>query len=195
MIPWQPLRRTAALVTLAAACTSAAAAPVTLNYSGSVSGYFNGDLSGFAPTGTVVSLSLTFNDTFSDGSYSFLDDSGPVNGVLSLGGLTYTFDDYAAWGYYTDNANALLSVGLQVLGAGPAPAGAELFGLFVNFSLSLAVTEVMRLGFVVGPGVNFSYVEISGSGQATPVSAVPLPSTLALLGAAFLAWPLVRRRA
>ncbi len=196
----QPLRRGATLVALAAACACAQAAPVELSYSGSVSGYTFGDLSGFAPLGTTMSLQLSFNDTFSDGTYAFSDDSGPISGVMQLGSASYTFDDYTPQSYSYDGATGqLLWVGLQFLGTGPAPAGAELFGLFVRMTPQLTLLDPMRLGFgfTTSNGdltvTNYRYLDFTGSGSIQPVGTVPLPSSMALAAAALLALALSGR--
>ncbi len=191
------IRRSLALAGLALAVGTVQATPVQLQYSGTVSNYLYGDLSGFVPLGTAMSMTINFNETFSDGSYDFSDNLGPVNGVLQMGAMTWTFDDYDAYAYgYNGFGGALSWVEPKFLGSGPAPTGANLFGLFVQMSTSLTVMNEVQLGFAFPRGsvTSFRYIEFTGAGQAVPLGQVPVPPTAALVAAAALALLLSQRR-
>jgi len=199
MHPTPALRSLAAAFTLGAACAAATAAPVQLTYSGSVSGhqYDDGTLSAFSPVGTAMSLSLTFNDTFSDGTYDFSDNLGPVSGTMQVGALSYTFNDFTPFSYnYNPGDNSVNWVYPQFLGAGDEPAGGDLFGLFVQLTPALTVMNPISLGFGFTNGLvtSYRYVQFTGSGVVTPVGTVPVPATLPLVAAALLALALNRRR-
>lgn len=192
------LRMTRHLVPLClAACSMLAqAAPVTLNYSGTVGSYqFGSSLSSAIPLGSAVSLSLSFNDTFSDGSYTFSDDLGPVSGSLSVGGLNYLFDGYAPWSYsQSTNPYQLVTVTPKFTGTGPSAAGGDLFALFLSFtpSLTLAADPYLGFSFTNGSFTSYEYAIFNGQGRVTP-NGVPLPGTLLMLATGLIGLALARR--
>lgn len=199
MHPTPNLRSLATALTLGAACAAATAAPVQLTYTGSVSSYLydDGTLSTFTPVGTAMSLSLTFNDTFSDGTYDFSDNLGPVSGTMQVGAHSYTFNDFIPFSYsFNPGDNSVNWVYPQFLGSGDEPAGGDLFGLFVQLTPALTVLNSINLGFgfTSGLATNYRYIQFSGSGVITPVGTVPVPATLPLVATALLALALNRRR-
>ncbi|MDO9074286.1 MAG: hypothetical protein Q7U73_13575 [Rubrivivax sp.] len=185
------VRRLAAAASLMLATTASQAGPVTLQFNGSVTGYYNGDLSGFAPVGTAAALTLNFNETFSDGSYDFSDNLGPVSGGLTVGSASVAFDGFQAYVY--SGGQTLVSVSPYFTGSGDAPAGASLFGLFMTITPALTVQGPLRLGY--GFTTSFSdgssttsyrYVEMEGSSSIVPTGTVPAPATLPLVAMSLL---------
>lgn len=181
---------------------TARAAPVTLNYSGSVSGYQFQDalLSPFIPTGTSMTLSLTFNETYSDRTYDFTDNLGPVSGTMTVGALTpYVFGDYVPTAAGFDSTG-LLWVGTMFTGSGPVPSNADLYGLILAITPDMTLFSNPQLGFgwttQYSDGfsiTNYGYVEFTGQGTITRANQVPEPASIALLGIGFLGLVASRR--
>ncbi len=181
---------------------AAPAAPVTLNLHGAVTGYDYIDLSAGLPVGAVVDLSLTFNETFSDSTYSFADPLVPVSGTMSVGSMNYTFTDANPFSYsYNFTTGEVNWVLPQFTGTGPtAPGGGDFFGLFARFTPALTVSD-LKLGYgftTVYPEVtitNYGYANISADRYSiTPAGQVPEPATLSLLAAGLVIAGVTRRR-
>jgi uncharacterized protein (TIGR03382 family) len=202
-----PLVRFSAAAAVALASHVASAGPVTLTLQGHVSGYEFIDLSGVGiANGSAVSLSLTFNETWSDGTYSFADPIGPVSGSMTVGSHSFTFDDANPFSYsYDGNTGAVNWVQPQFLGTGPTLGGGDFFGLFAAFTPGMALQGPMSLGYGFTTSypdgftiTNYGYAVITADsytitpGDANPV---PTPATLPLAALALLAAGFARRRA
>lgn len=189
---------------LALAGLAAQAAPMTLNLHGTVTGYEFLDLSAGLPTGAAVNLSLTFNDTFSDGSYDFGDDLGPVSGSMTVGGASFSFNDYVPYSYQGGFGGFPLSwVMPRFTGTGPALGTGDFFGLFAQITPALTLAGDLLLGYgfttAYPDGItitNYGYARITADSYSfTPANAVPAPATLSLVMLALVAAGWARRRA
>jgi hypothetical protein len=189
----------AALSFLCWAPGGAIAVPVAVNFSGTVNNYGGdggGPLASLVPLGTSVSFSLSFNETFSDGTYSFSDNLGPVTGSLLIGGLSYALDGYQTGGYGTD-FSGLVYVNPQFTGTGPGIGGADFTGLFVPITPDLTFYGnpyfqfTTHLGTVTAP----YYAYVVGEGSIDQIGDVPEPGTLALAFLGLLGVFAVRVRA
>jgi hypothetical protein len=184
-------------------CMAADAAPVTLTYEGSVTSYSYIDLSAGLPLGAAVSLSLTFNDTFSDGSYDFSDNLGPVSGSMTVGSASYAFNGVTPFSYGFDGTGGVTWVQPMFTGSGPQINGGSLFGLFMQITPAMTLLGDLALGYGYttqypdgGSSTAFGYANITADRyDITPVSVVPTPGTLPLVMAALFAAGWVRRRA
>jgi len=206
MNTWNWIARLSAAAAMALACAAAPAAPVTLTLQGSVTGYDYIDLGALGLTnGSAVSLSLTFNETWSDGSYSFADPLGPVSGSMTVGGHSFTFNgaDPFAYGYDLPSGNVNW-VQPMFTGTGPALGGGDFFGLFAQISPALTLLSDIRLGYGFtttypgGSSTSYGYAHITADSYTiTPsgTNPVPAPATLSLAMAGLLAAGFVRRRA
>lgn len=199
---WKLVRRLAATATLAFAAV-AQGAPVTLTLSGTITGYHFIDLGAVAglTVGTPVNLSVTFNETWSDGSYSFADPLGPVSGSATVGTHAYSLTG-ADPNFMTISGGMLSAVGIKITGTGPVLAGGDFFG-FASFTPALAL-DSLALGYgftTVFPGgssvTSYGYALITPDDyQVTPggPNAVPAPATLSLALLGLLAASCARRR-
>lgn len=201
---WKVLARIATAAAVAMASATAPAAPVTLTLQGSVTGYDYIDLGtvGIA-NGSAVSLSLTFNETWSDGSYDFSDALGPVSGSMTVGSNSFTFDGYVPFSYQGGFAGFSLDwVMPQFTGSGPTLGGGDFFGLFAQITPDLTLVSDLRLGYgfttVYPDGItvtNYGYARIGADSYSiTPAGQVPVPATLSLVMTALLAAGWTRRR-
>lgn len=195
----------AVAATLALAGMTATAAPVTLRLQGTVTGYEFIDLgpSGL-PTGAAVNLSLTFNETFSDGSYDFSDDLGPVSGSMTVGSASFAFNGFDPYSYKGGFAGFPLEwVYPRFKGTGPALGTGEFYGLFAQITPALTLVDDLLLGYGFtttfqdgSSATNFGYARITpGTYSITPANAVPAPATLSLVALSLAAAGWVRRRA
>ena len=203
-----PLRMIARLIAAAAVALSGAAAlaaPVTLTLQGTVTGYDYIDLGtvGIAD-GSSVNLSLTFNETWSDGSYSFGDPLGPVNGSMTVGTHSFSFTGASPFTYSYDlGTGAVTWVQPKFTGTGPTLGGGDFFGVFAQFSPALTLLSDLRLGYGFTTSfpegltiTNYGYARITADSYSiTPANAVPAPATLSLVMLASLAACGTRRRA
>lgn len=205
MTPWKAFTRLLATAALSLVAATASAGPVTLTLTGHVSGFEFIDLStvGIA-NGSAVNLSLTFNETWSDGSYSFADPIGPVSGGMTVGSHSFAFNDGAAYSY-AGFPNNVSWVEPMFLGAGPTLGGGEFYGLFAQFTPGLALVDDMYLGYgftTVYPDgftiTNYGYARIAADSYTiTPggPNPVPAPASLSLVMLGLLAAGFARRRA
>lgn len=201
---WNWMARFSAAAAVALASHTASADPVTLTLTGHVSGYEFIDLTaaGIA-NGSSVSLSLSFNETWSDGTYDFSDPIGPVSGSMTVGGLSFAFNDGAAYSYagYPGNVSW---VEPMFLGTGPTLGGGEFYGLFAQFTPGMALVDDMYLGYgfttVYPDGItvtSYGYARIAADSYTVTAGGpnpVPAPATLSLAMMGLLAAGLVRRR-
>lgn len=138
----------AGLAIFALAPVASQAAPVTLNLQGHVTGYEFIDLSDDLPVDTAVSVSLTFNETFSDGSYSFADNLGPVSGSMTVGNAGYSFDGFWPITYHlAPDGSSLEWVTPVFTGTGPDLGTGDFFGLWASFTPALTLAGELALGF------------------------------------------------
>lgn len=198
-----PMARLTAAAALTLAATAATASPVTLNLQGTVTGYEYIDLGATLPTGAAVSLSLTFDDTFSDGSYDFGDDLGPVSGSMTVGSASFSFDGYDPYSYKGGFAGFPLEwVMPRFTGTGPVLGGGAFYGLFALITPALTLADDLLLGYGFTTAypdgftiTNFGYARIGATQYSiTPAHAVPVPATLSLVALALLAAGWARRR-
>jgi hypothetical protein len=182
----------AALLLVASIAT---AAPVTLNFQGRVAGYtaLANLMSAYFPVGDSVSLSLTFNETFSDGTYSFADDLGPVTGAMTVGSSSFAFDGVTPYSYqYADFAGQQVAwVTPYFTGTGPTFTGptfgtGTLFGLFMSIATDLTLVGDLQLGYAFTPVVadgsaTYGYAKLTPDSYSITPASVPEPSTFALL--------------
>ncbi len=189
---WSFVRRTAALMAFVTASAAVSAAPVTFNYNGAVSGYWNvpsGLLDAYAPVGTSMSLTISFNETFSDGTLSGLDNFGPVSGLLQFGAHTFSFDTANLAGILYNPAGEITVVSMRFRGSGSTPDGMSLYGLMMDFTPQLDVLGATSIGFeqASGGGSAYRYVQFNGSGELITVNETPAPGSVALAALALLA--------
>jgi hypothetical protein len=196
--------RVAVALSAILACATASAIPVTLDFHGSVTSHDYIDLSAGLPVGAHVDLSLTFNETFSDHTYSFTDDLGPVSGTMTVGSAHYVFNGYNPYSYsYNIPAGDVKWVEPMFLGTGPLIGTGELFGLFALFTPELTLVDDLLLGYGFttdyGDGASstaYGYARLTADRYSiTPaVTPVPEPATLLLLTAGLLGAAAIRRR-
>lgn len=194
---------TAALLALASA--AAPAAPVTLQLNGQITSYQFIDLGAAAglTVGTAVNLTLSFNETWSDGTYDFSDPLGPVSGSAQVGAYNFAFTGADPFSY-SGFPNAVVKVQPKFTGTGPTLGGGDFFGLFAVFTPALAL-EQLALGYgfttVYPDGLsitNYGYAMISlDDYTVTPggPNRLPAPATLPLVMLALWAGMVARRRA
>lgn len=203
MNPFETTARLAATVAAMFVSASAPAAPVTLQLQGHVTSYDFIDLSAGLPVGAAVSLSLTFNETFSDGTYDFTDPLGPVSGVMSVGAAGFTLDNAVPWAYQGGVAGFPLNwVMPQFTGTGPTFAGGDFYGLFGRFTPGLTLDGDLLLGYGFttqfpngGSATNYGYAHIHADQYSiTPTHPASAPATVSLVMAAMLAAGVLRRR-
>jgi hypothetical protein len=201
--PW--IFRSLAAGVSALAVFTAQAAPVTLNLQGTITGYDYMDLGPAGlPLGTAVSLSLSFNETFSDGTYAFSDPLGPVSGAMTAGGLGYGFTGVNPVAYSQLPTGELRLVQLQFTGSGPALGSGFFSGLYANITPDLTLFDGVRLGYGYttdfGNGTSvtqYGYAIVTASSYsitANGTGQVPVPATLPLVLLGLLALPATARR-
>lgn len=203
MILLKTILRLAASSALALACAAAPAAPVTLSLQGTVTGYDYIDLSAHLPTGAAVNLTLNFNDTFSDGSYNFSDNLGPVSGQMTVGAESFVFNGFVPFSYQGDLTGTQLNwVMPQFTGSGPVLGGGDFFGLFARMTPSLTLADDMQLGYGFTTrypdgftATSYGYARIHADSYSfTPTVQVPTPATAPLVLMALMLAGVVRRR-
>ena len=204
---WNTLSRVVATAALTLAAAAAPAAPVTLTLHGTITGYDFIDLGAVAglTVGTNVDLTLSFNETWSDASYSFADPLGPVSGSATVGAHHFDFTGGNAFAYsYNGNTGDVNWVEPQFTGTGPTLGGGDFFGLFGvitpqmtlnSLFLGYGFTTTYPDGFSI---TNYGYAQISLDDYTiTPggPNPVPAPATLSLAMLGLLAAGFARRRA
>jgi hypothetical protein len=183
MNAWKALSNALAAATLALTAAAASAAPVTLSLRGVITGYDFIDFSASAglPVGTAVDLTLTFNETWSDGTYDFADAIGPVSGSATVGANAFSFTGADPFSYSETNG-AVNWVTPIFTGSGPTLGGGEFFGLFATITPALTLQRLaLGYGFTSGLATSYGYALISLDDYT--IAPVPEPHTLALLAA------------
>lgn len=202
---WNAFTRLLSGAALALAAATAPAAPVTLTLQGTVTGYDFLDISASLPLGSAVSLSLTFDDTFSDGTYDFSDDLGPVSGSMTVGSASFTFDGVTPYSYQGGFGGFPLDwVMPRFTGTGPVLNGGDFYGLFAQMTPALGLAGDLRLGYGYTTSypdgftiTNYGYARITADSYTfTPggPNPVPVPATLSLAMVGLLAAGFARRR-
>jgi hypothetical protein len=204
---WKVLARLATAAAVALASATAPAAPVTLTLQGTVSGFDFIDLSAVGiANGSAVSLSLSFNETWSDGSYAFSDVLGPVSGSMTVGAHSFGFTGASPFSYgFNVNTGAAEWVQPLFTGTGPVLGGGDFYGLFAQFTPALTLLGDLRLGYgftTTYPDgftiTNYGYAVITADSYtviAGGPNPVPAPATLSLVMLGLLAAGLTRRPA
>ena len=182
------LSRLLATAALALAAVTAMANPVTLRLNGQITGYEYIDLGTAAglTVGLPVDLTLRFNETWSDGTYSFSDPIGPVSGSASVGSYAFAFTGgkpYAMLG----NSSNVVYVQPMFTGTGPTLGGGDFFALFGRFTPALTL-DYLLLGYgfaTVFPDgsslTSYGYAHISLNDYTiTPDGQNPLPTPATL---------------
>lgn len=152
-----------------------------------------------------MNFSLSFNETFSDGTFDFSDVLGPVSGSMTAGSSVYSFAGVRAFSYQFDPAGALSLVRLQFTGSGPTLGGGDFFGLFADINPDLTLSNGVSIGcgfttdFGDGGAVtSYRYAVVTASNYViTPAGTAQVPDTLPLVMPGMLGLPavrLVRRR-
>jgi hypothetical protein len=177
---------------------TASAVPVTLNLQGSVTGYQFIDLSASFPLGASVNLSLTFNETFSDGTYSFADNLGPVSGLMSIGSASYSFNNALANSYsYDISSGEAIWVAPRFVGSGTSIGQDEFYGMTMQITPTFTLLNdiLLGFGFTNGSSTSYGYARITPS-QYSFTTAVPEPPTVVLmtLGLVALGFLAIRHR-
>jgi len=179
-----------------AAASTVRAATVQLDFDGSVGAPYQGFVPAVAP-GTTLRYQVRFEDRVSDGDYSdYQAGPGPVTGWADIGTNHYVLDGFR-FPFLFSSFTGEKVYSFALTGSGPVTSDGDLFeGIFISHSSISGWAGDGLLGYrrpSVGGGASFGYLLLEGS---TRVSAVPLPSTLALLASTLpivgLGW--VRRR-
>lgn len=195
------LRQWAAAVAILLALP-AHAGLVAMDFTGSVFGYFSlGILADDFPTGTPVSMSLRYDDSFIGlpSGQLFLGMAPAISGSMTLGGKHYQITgmtlSFYSYGATTDDPSP--NYGFHVTGTGPATDEDEVFsgiGLLFTSGLPLGRPYLIGFGNTNWHVADNGYLQISGDTTyeriATPV---PLPGTLWLIGIGLCALGLRRR--
>lgn len=182
------------------------AAPVRIDYSGSVFNYFGLPIvEDDFPVGTSFSASVTFDEDFRSLNVSqlFLGLSRPVWGAMQLGASHYEFSEMqlTQYGYSGTSSNGVDMYGFRVLGTGPNTDDGEIFGgLFITIFPDSPSSNAFWVGF--GDGTfftatnGFALVTSFGSMQATelPPARVPEPASGVLVLVALASLAIVTRR-
>lgn len=203
MRPPYSMARTSLVASMALACAAASAAPVVVHYTGTVSSYDHIDLSAGLPLGAAVTLSLTFNETFADGSYDFADPLGPVSGAMHIGSASFVLDDVEPWTYLPNpSTGGVAWVRPLFKGGGPRIDGADFYGLLAAISPDLQLVGELVVAYGItttsphgGSSTAFGYARLATrSVDIRHVGEVPAPPSLPLAMTALLAAGWVRRR-
>lgn len=191
--------RIIATTAMALASLASFATPVTLTLDGSITAYPIGNLDNTGLNiGSPVHLTMSFNETWSDGTYLFTDPLGPASGSMTVGGFAFVFNDAKpnAYGGDADNVQYVRPI---FTGTGPTLAGQEFYALFFSLTPAMQLTGDMLLGYSLAlpSAVVYSYATITPTSYTVTrdaVNAVPTPATLPLVGLALLALGWTRRR-
>lgn len=199
--PLSNLLRRCSLALLFMFAASAHAGLTTINFSGTVTGYWElkHPITDDFPVGTSVGVNLTYNDSFlgQPATTFFLGMSPAVSGTLNLGSNVYSLNSMSLT-YFTYGAtinDPSPNFGFHVAGSGPATNDGDPFsGLDLNFGPQGALGGPWLIGFGDPDWLvaHNSYLFIAG--DTTWEQRVPAPGTLWLLGSALVALAARQRR-
>lgn len=177
---------------------------VAMSFTGAVTGYFSlGILADDFPTGSPLSVSLTYDDSFIGlpASQLSLGMAPAVSGSMTLGGNSYQLTGMALsfFSYGATASDPSPNYGFHVTGTGPATDDGEVFsgiGLLFVSGQPLGRPWLVGFGDTNWQVASNGYLLIAGDTTyerlATPV---PLPGTLWLMGIGLCALGAGRRLA